>query len=312
MRHARVISGPSDPDLPLEDDDWNARHVIDDYLDFPAVATPASPAANVLRVFGRNLGGRMLPAFVGPSGLDSSLQPFFGRNKVGLFVPAGNGGADAQTGLAFSTLGTATTEVVATTNLHNYMRRRSWRVTTASTTAVVTLRGSAAQFTIGGPSAGLGGFHLVWRWGPATGVANAAHRAFVGMRASTTNPTDVNPSTAVNIVGMGYDSADTQVHIMHNDGTGSATKIPLGAGFPKPNVDMTSVYELALFTPPGTTQVVYYEVTNLVTGAVATGVLTTDLPTTTTLLALYSWMSVGGVSGVIGLATTGIYLETDY
>ena len=281
-------------------------------LRLPAIATPTAPSAGGAKLFGRSVSNRILPAFVGPAGLDSSLQPFFGRNKIGLFMPAGNGGADAQNGLAVTALGTATSEVVATTNLHNYMRRRSWRVTVAATTAVAGLRGAATQFTIGGPSAGLGGFHLVWRWGPATGVSNASHRAFVGMRNSTTNPTDVNPSTALNIVGMGYDAADTQVQIMHNDGTGAATKIPLGASFPKPSVDLTEVYELALFTPPGTTQAVHYEVTNLVTGAVATGTINTDIPTTTTLLAPYSWMSVGGVSAVIGFATMGIYIETDY
>jgi hypothetical protein len=281
-------------------------------LRLPAIATPTAPAAGGVKLFGRDVAGRILPAIVGPAGLDTSLQPFIGRNKVGVFMPAGNGGADSQTGIALTAVGTATTEVVATTNLHTYMRRRSWRVTTASTTAVAGLRGSATQFTIGGPSAGLGGFHLIWRWGPATGVSNASHRAFVGMRNSTTNPTDANPSTQTQICGMGYDSADTNVQFMHNDGTGSATKIDLGAGFPKPNADLTSVYELALFARPGTTQTLTYEITNLVSGAVATGTVTTDLPSTTTLITPYGYMSVGGVSSVIGFSTMSLYIETDY
>jgi hypothetical protein len=111
---------------------------------------------------------------------------------------------------------------------------------------------------------------------------------------------------------MGDDAADTQVQFMHNDGTGTATKIPLGASFPKPNADLASVYELALFARPGTTQTLSYSVTNLVSGAVATGTVTTDLPATGTLLAPYSYMSVGGVSAVIGFATMSLYIETDY
>ena len=281
-------------------------------LRLPAIATPAVPAADGLKLFGRKVGGRMMPAFMGPSGLDSSLQPSFARNKIGLFMPGGNGGADTQAGFVVTALGTATSEAVATTNLHNYMRRRSWRITTASTSAVCGLRGAASQFTLGGPSAGLGGFQLVWRWGPATGVATATHRAFVGMRGSNGAPTDVNPSTQTNICGMGYDSADTNIQFMHNDGTGTATKIDLGASFPKPNVDLTSVYEIALFSPPGTTQSVAYEITNLVSGAVATGTVTTDLPTTTTLINPYAYMSVGGTSSVIGFATMGLYIESDY
>ena len=192
-------------------------------LRLPAIATPAAPAADGLKLFGRKVAGRVMPAFMGPSGLDSSLQPSFARNKMGLFLPAGNGGADAQVGIAVSATGTATADTMGTTNLYTYMRRRSWRVTTASTTAVAGLRGGALQWTLGGPSAGLGGFHLIWRWGPATGVATATHRAFVGMRNTTAAPTDVNPSTLTNMFGMGYDSADTNIQFMHNDGAGTAT-----------------------------------------------------------------------------------------
>lgn len=281
-------------------------------LRLPAIATPAPPAADGMKLFGRKIAGRVMPAFMGPSGLHSLLQPSFARNKVGMFMPAGNGGTDSQFGMVVSATGTATSDAMGTTNLYTYMRRRSWRVTTASTTAVAGLRGGALQWTLGGPSAGLGGFYLIWRWGPATGVATATHRAFVGMRNTTAAPTDVNPSTLTNICGMGYDDADTNIQFMHNDGSGTATKIDLGAGFPKPNVDLTSVYEIALFAPPGTTQTLHYEVTNLVTGAVATGTITTDIPATTTLLTPYSYMSVGGTSSVIGFATMGLYIETDY
>ena len=281
-------------------------------LRLPTISTPAAPAANGLKLFGRRVGGRAMPAFSGPSGLDSSLQPSLARNKVGLFLPAGNGGTDTQVGMALTGVGTATTENVGTSNLHNYMRRRSWRVTTASTSAVAGLRGSSLQWTLGGPSAGLGGFHLVWRWGPATGVATSTHRVFTGMRSSTAAPTDVNPSTLANICGMGYDAGDANVQFMHNDGSGSATKIDLGSSFPKPNTDLTSVYEIALFSPPGATQLLSYEVTDLVSGAVATGTITTDIPTTSTLLTPYGYISVGGTSSVIGFATMGLYIESDY
>jgi hypothetical protein len=285
--------------------------IEDGQLRLSAIATPTAPAADGLKLFGRKMGGRMMPAFMGPSGLDSSVQPSFARNKVGFFQPAGNGGADAQIGLVVSATGTATSENVATTNLFTYMRRRSWRVTTASTSATAGIRGGALQWTLGGTGAGLGGFHMVWRWGPATGVATATHRAFVGMRNSTAAPTDVNPSTLTNCCGMGYDSADANIQFLYNDGSGTATKVDLGSGFAKPNTDLTSVYEVALFAPPGTTQTLNYEVTNLVSGAVATGTVTTDLPSTTTLLTPYSYMSVGGTSSVIGFATMGLYIESD-
>jgi hypothetical protein len=281
-------------------------------LRLPAIATPTPPAAGGAKLFGRNVGGRFMPAFVGPSGLDSSVQPFLARNKVSFFSPIGNSTTVSASGLSLSATGTANGLNVATTNLHTRMRRLGWLVTTASTTAVVGVRHAAAQWTVGGNGAQLGGFHCVWRWGPDSGVANAAHRAFVGMRGSTAAPTDVNPSTLTLMCGMGYDSADANIQFMHNDGAGTATKIDLGPSFPKPVTNQTEVYEVALFSPPGTTQVLHYEVTNLNTGAVATGTVTTDLPTATQLLTPWSMMSVGGVSSVVGIAVMGLYIESDF
>ena len=281
-------------------------------LRLSAIATPAAPGAGGVKLFGRDVGGRILPAIIGPSGLDTSLQPFFGRNKMALVLPPGNGTGINQLAFTVTATGTATTANVSTTNLHTYMRRLDYLVTTASATAVAGLRNNALQWTLGAPSAGNGGFHMIMRWGPATGVATATHRAFAGMRGSVAAPTDVNPSTLTNLCGMGYDAADTNIQFIYNDGSGTATKVDLGASFPKPTADRTTVYEVALFAPPGTTQSLSYEVRNLGTGALATGTVTTDLPATTQLLAPYAYMSVGGTSSVIGLSLMSLYIETDF
>ena len=231
---------------------------------------------------------------------------------MALVLPPGNGTGINQLAFTVTATGTATTANVSTTNLHTYMRRLDYLVTTASATAVAGLRNNALQWTLGAPSAGNGGFHMIMRWGPATGVATATHRAFAGMRGSVAAPTDVNPSTLTNLCGMGYDAADTNIQFMYNDGSGTATKVDLGASFPKPTADRTTVYEVALFAPPGTTQSLSYEVRNLGTGALATGTVTTDLPATTQLLAPYAYMSVGGTSSVIGLSLMSLYIETDF
>jgi hypothetical protein len=281
-------------------------------LRLPAIVPPAAPAAGGVKLFGQSVAGRVLPAMIGPSGLDTVLQASFARNKVGMAAYPGNGGALSNTAFIAASTGTSTAANVTTTSLYTMMRRQEFLVTTASTSAVVGWRGSALQWLIGGPAANLGGFHLIYRWAPATGVATATHRAFAGMRGATSAPTDVNPSGLTNICGMGYDAADANIQFMHNDGSGSATKIDLGAAFPKPTVDRSAVYEIALFSPPGTTQVLHYEVRNLVSGAAATGTVTTDLPSTTTLLTPWSMVSVGGTSSVVGLAVMSIYIETDY
>ena len=281
-------------------------------LRLPAIATPATPAAGGLKLFGRDVAGRLLPGVMGPSGLDTSLQPYLARNKIAYAVPTGNATTFNTVGIVLNSTGTATSKNWASTNRYAKMRGIEWLVTTAATTAVAGFRGGAAQFSVGSNAAGDGGFHLVCRWGPATGVATATNRAFVGMHTATGAPTDVETSSRTNIVGMGWDAADANIQFMHNDGSGAATKIDLGASFPVPTADRANVYEIAMFSPPGTTQSVTYEVTNLVTGAVATGTVTADLPTVTTALNPYSAISVGGTSSVIGICLFSLYVETDY
>lgn len=278
-------------------------------LRLDAIATPTAPAAGGVKLFGRDVGGRLMPAFVGPSGLDSALQPSFGRNAIAFVRPRGNSTTLDQIGFTSTATGTATAGNVAQTTIHTELKRIVYAVT-ASTTAVVGWRSAANQFSVGGAGAGRGGFHLIMRWGPATGVSTATHRAFAGMRVNAA-PTDVEPSSLTSIVGMGWDAADTNVQFMHNDGSGTATKIDLGASFPVPSVDATDAYEVALFAQPGTTQSLGYTVTNLTNGAVASGTVTSDLPSTSTLLAPAMYMSVGGTSSVIGIAVMNVYIETD-
>lgn len=287
-------------------------NIVSNNLNLVAVATPAAAPSNTITIFGRDIAGRILPAIIGPSGLDTSLQPIIARNKIIYWNPAGNSTTiTAEGAAALTATGTATAANVATTNRYTYMRRLEYLVTTAATSAVAGFRAPAAQFTVGAPSAGNGGFFMVARWGPATGVATATNRAFVGMANSTAAPTDVQPSTITNIVGMGWDAADANIQIMYR-GAGAVTKVDLGASFPVPTTDRANVYEISLFSPPGTTQQVGYLVTNLSSDITASGTITTNLPTTSTFLAPRGWMSVGGTSSVIGIALMSLYVETDY
>ena len=162
--------------------------------------------------------------------------------------------------------------------------------------------------TVGGP-AGLGGFNFIGRWGPATGVATTTNRALFGLALTTATPTDVEPSTSVSCVFMGWDAADANIQIMHNDATAACTKVNLGASFPVPTADRTSLYELALYSPKGTTQSVNWMVTDLVSGATASGTISTDMPATTAILTPRGWMSAGGTSSVIGIGLNSMMID---
>jgi hypothetical protein len=281
-------------------------------LRLPAIALPSVPAASGLKLFGSNVSGLIMPAWQEPEGRLRVVQPFLGLSKVRWWAASGNGLPDTQSGVSMSGTGTATAVSWAAGSFRNQISWRSWRVTTASATAVVGLRNTASNFTLGGDAARRGGFYQAWVWSPDTGVANASHRAFVGLINGTAAPTDVNPSTLIRMCGMGYDAADTNIQFMHNDAAGSATKIDLGASFPKPNVDGAKAYLIEMSAPPGTTQLLRYRITDLDTEAVATGSVLTDLPTTTQPLSPNSYMSVGGVSNVIGMAHAQLYVQADF
>ena len=288
--------------------------IENDYLRLPVVSTPASVAADGLDLHASSVGGRIMPVFMGPSGLDTTVQPSIGRNKMALWQAIG-GGSTVTTALgaaALSITGTSTAANMATTTRQTNMRRIEYLATNNQSSSVVGFRSTSAVYERGGPNAGDGGFHMIANWGPATGVATATNRAFVGMSSSTAAPTDVNPSTLTNMMGFGWDSADANIQFMTNDSSGTATKIDLGASFPVPTVNRTKMYETIIFVAPGPSTSIGYKITDLATGAIAEGTVSSNLVANTTYLAPRGYMSVGGTSSVIGIAFSNMYVETDY
>jgi len=312
LKHKKTSAKSDSGDATIiQPSDWNDDHTVIGGLDLP-LETVSAPDADNVRLFGRKVGGRMMAAIMGPSGLDTSLQPLLGRNGAAFWRPAGSSTTVTQLGMAAATLGTATAATIATTNLHSSVKRLDYLVTTASTSAIAGWQSSAAntnQYCIG--SGVIGGFHVILRFGGATGMATATHRCFAGMTSLTAAPTDVNPSTWANIIGVGYDSTDSNWQLMHKTGTGSVVKTDLGSSFPRQSVDRSKLYELALFTAPNLTSV-GYEFMELGTSNTVAGTITSNLPAATTLLKAIVTCSVGGTSSVIGLSMVGASIETDH
>jgi len=223
-----------------------------------------------------------------------------GREYVGRFAVYAVG----DNGTSFSVLGStgvsvtgnATAYAIATTNKFTRNKWIEAAVTTPATTAIGGYRINST--TNSGVFLLRDAMYFKTRAAPMRGCTTASHRFFTGLRAVSTAPTDVEPSSQVNIIGIGYDSADTQVQIMHNDGSGSATKVPLGVNFPKPNANDTFGYVLELLTLTDGASSVIYRVTALNNGAVATGTLSSDLVNTSSVIGGYC--SAGGTSTAIG------------
>lgn len=273
-------------------------------------ASPTTPTANNLKLFTKKISNKILPFWLDADGVTTPVMPHIGRNRVAAWHSAGNDTTiTAIDAAALTATGTATAANVATTNLYSSMRRTDYLVTVASTTAVAGWRSAAALWWRGN-AANLGGFHFICRWANATGAATTTNRCFVGLANSTAAPTDVEPSSQTNIIGVGWDAADANIQIMTNAAS-TTTKTDLGASFVVPTVDRSKVYELALYCPPNSNSV-FYEFTDLITGSIATGTLTTNLPANTTFLGPRGWMSVGGTSSVIGITLCSMTIETLY
>jgi hypothetical protein len=183
-------------------------------------------------------------------------------------------------------------------------------VTAPSTTAVAGFRCNTQNYGFGN-SAGMGGYYLNGVTGPATGVSTTTHRYFFGMTSLIANPTDAQPSSQTLCFGIGYDAADTNLQFMHNDASGTCTKVDLGSNFPVPTSDRSSFWRLIMYSPSNT-QEVYYKVIDMLDGDVYTGVATTDLPAKTDIFSPRGYASVGGTSSVIGFAIQQLEIFCDF
>jgi hypothetical protein len=285
--------------------------LISPFHDF-RLFTPAAPATDVLRMFAGKKSGRMLPRIIGPSGLDTSLQPNLFSNKVGRWNPAGGSttlpGVD---GFAAPTpIGTVTSRPVASTNMITRVRRLGY-AGTAAAGIICGHYSPVMQFTIGA-TGDVGGFFYCTRFIPADPAAVAGARMFIGLRNSAANPANIEPNTQINCVGVAQLSTSNNLQLV-SGGSAAQAAIDLGVNFPANGLS-TDLYELALFAPPNT-QVIHWQVTRLNTGHVASGTLNgavgTAIPAASVLLGHTAWRCNNATLLACGLDIASIYIETD-
>lgn len=127
-----------------------------------------------------------------------------------------------------------------------------------------------------------------------------SNRLFIGLSNSTADIADVQISSLTNIIGIGKDSADTNLQLIHNDGAGLATKVDLGVNFVLNPTKFTTIH-VELFCEKLTNNV-YYRLQKLATTdntAQDTGwtQITTDLPVNETGLCAKLYGNTGVESG---------------
>lgn len=264
--------------------------------------TPAAPSAGV-KIFARKRAGRRRLSQIGPSGLDYPFQPGLDSNRASWMLPNGNSTTVGVQGVVVTAIGTAAAANWANSSFLASLKRITY-ASAATAGSSGGLKHNVLQWWRGN-AAGLGGFDLCWRFGFAAYPATS--RWFVGFYGSTTNPSNADPSSFTNLIGVGMDVADTAPQFMHNDGSGTATKSSSGLSAPAVN----EVWEVRVFAAPnGST--VDLSVEKLNGGSVAEYQATTDLPANTQGLLPILWANNGTTASAITPALVGMYLETDY
>ena len=277
-------------------------------LTLPDTPSPTVPSDGYGTIFIKKIGGRIMAAQIGPSGLDTTLQANLGGNKVAMWMPPG--GSTAVPGIfgmaALTATGTATARTIGVANLLSRMTRLGF-VSAATAAALTGAREAVAKYTTGaGP--GLGGFFARYRFGVSDAATVAGARMFIGLDALTAAPTNIDPSTKVNCIGVAQIATSNNLNIVYGNAT-AKTPIDLGADFPA-NTN-TDAYELNLFSPPAGG--VHWQVRRLNTVFEASGFVTSmEAPSATTLLCHQLWRCNNATALAVGLDVCGIYIETDH
>ena len=303
----------------VQPSNWNENHIIDSEVTFPAVASPATPSAGNFSLFGKTLATRTMSAAIGPSGMDYVFQPAIWRQKVGIWSPPGN--STTVPGVfgtgAWGISGTATNRSVDTTNLMTRMRRLAY-VSSAGAGSLAAIRVNQAQYSAG-DGAGLGGFFMSFRFNYSDAAAVSGVRAFTGVASSTNAPTNVEPDTLVNSIGISQLSTDsTQLYLVYG-GSSAQTAVALGTDFPPFDgaVGVTTgvAYDLTIFASPNTANTFNVRFERIGTSFVYNTTLSgaaSVVPQSSTLLAPRMWRSNNATALAVAFDLANFYVETDY
>ena len=275
-------------------------------LQLVSTTDPAAPNAGNLVVYSKDIAGRQLPKWIGPSGVDTPFQPNMAFNQVSIIGPGG-GTTVGVIGCTVTNVGTISNPNIATTNLKT-QTRRIVNTSAAGAGSLASTRVASLECWRGN-TAGQGGFFSVARFGFTT--LQVGQRMFIGLDSNATAaPTNIDylTSTATAKIGMYATGSTGTWSLIHNTAAAVPTVISLGANYP---IDTTSLLEMVLFAKPNDT-VVTYRITNLSTNAQTSGTLSTNLPASTAPLGRLMAGCNNATAAAMAWDVSRFSMETDY
>lgn len=290
------------------------------YHDWASISDPAAPSTDTLRTYAKNVAGRMLPKWIGPSGVDTSFQSAFFQNRILMYVPStGTTGTGSGTGLGpvWTSGGTVSHPTPATTApaISNQMRRTRYANVVTTTNQTLGIKAAAAD-TLNywrGNAAGLGGFFYAARFIVELYPASTV-RIFAGLTASSGTYVVASDTVLNNTCGLWHDTTDPSSgansfnFVTRDTTTTTKQSIALSNAIAAGNA-----YDFYMFCPPNGSTISWRldDIVNVVTYSNSTS---TTLPASTAFMGPQCAMSNGTANvtvttSAIGIA--GVYTEAD-
>jgi hypothetical protein len=278
------------------------RAVISEIVPLIAQASvPTAPPEDSLILFAQALGGRIVPRWIGPSGLDTSVQPSLWGNGIVMWLPGTGTTAAINFGVSWTVSATQAHPTIANTNIMTSMRRATYTTTTTAgnqsgvrTAAPVAIRNR--------------GFFFVARFGILTYTStmqiqvglNAASGAIAG------DPSAINDS-----VLMSKDTGETTWQVLTRDTT-AASKTTTGRTTAA--AANAEIFDFYAFCKPGDSKITV-RVVDIATNTVvlADTEKASNLPTNATVLYAHAECRnvAGGAGSAVAIFLSKMYIETD-
>lgn len=292
-----------------------APNVVNEKIRLPDIANPSAPAANELYFYARKVSGRMLPKWIGPSGVDVVTQAAIWGNNIVWYMPntgTTNGLNFGAPWVAGGTISHPTPSSTAPAIANQIKRTRYANIVTTTNQVLGTgAFASGTQQFWRGNAAGLGGFFFFARFGVELWPA-ATVRLFCGLSASTTAV--VASDTVVNdTIGLWHDTTDAATVLsLVTRNTATTTKTAITG---TPTLAAAQWFDFYMFAKPNDSTV-YYRLDDLNAGTtiVDTSIATT-LPTATAFMGPECHMSNGTANITVTTTAIGInriYVESDH
>jgi hypothetical protein len=291
-------------------------NVTTTFVDLTGSASPGTPSAGVDRIFADPIiSGLTVVSQVNATGLKQALQRSLAFSRVG-YWKASSSAINPIGVTAWTTVGTITAVTPASGTAKGVAQRCAIQ-SAATAGALITHVSSNAGASpmMRGGVIGEGGFLFTVMF--ALQALQTGNRFFWGIADTVTASTNVDPLTSATPgkIGLACNASTGNWQFVNNVTATAPTVLDLGVNFP---IDTTSLMELVLYCPPFEASAgnISYRVRRYTTNSnapafEATGTLSTNIPTATTLLHPYAFFTNNATAAAVSYHFVRSSVESD-